>query len=104
MCWGDVELLRKANGQEYLVFSERQTKTRPGDSTRDVRPIKPKMYAVPESQKCPVAAYKLYAEKRPAEMNTSEAPFYLAINNCTKKYSSKPWLKKSAVGVNKLTH
>ena len=55
-----------------------------------------------EVKKDPVAAYQLYAKKRPTEMNDSDAPFYLAINNCTKQESSKPWFKKSAVGQNKL--
>ena len=35
-------------------------------------------------------------------MNDNNAPFYLAVNNCKKQDSSKPWFKKSAVGVNKL--
>jgi len=43
------------------------------------------MFSVPGSGKDPVAAYKLYAKKRPTEMNDSEAPFYLAVNNCTKQ-------------------
>ena len=46
-----------------------------------------------------MAAYKLYAKKRPTEMNDSDAPpFYLAVNNCTKQESSKPSFKTSAVG------
>ena len=61
------------------------------------------MFSVPGSEKDPVAAYQLYAKKRPTKMNDSDAPFYLAINNCTKQESSKPWFKKSAVGQNKLT-
>ena len=39
------------------------------------------MFAVPNNQKCPARAYKVYAEKRPAEMETSDAPFTLTINN-----------------------
>ena len=35
-------------------------------------------------------------------MNDSDAPFYLAVNNCTKQESSKPWFKTSAVGQHKL--
>ena len=85
-----------------LEYSERQTKTRTGENPRDVRQIKPKMFSDPGSEKDPVAAYQLYAKKRPTEMNDSDAPFYLAINNCTKQESSKPWFKKSAVGQNKL--
>ena len=26
MCWGDVQLMKDADGTEYLLFSERQTK------------------------------------------------------------------------------
>ena len=36
---------------------------------------------VPNKEKCPVKAYKVYVEKRPAEMKTDDAPFYLAVNN-----------------------
>ena len=102
MCWGDVQLRQTTNGEEFLEYSERQTKTRTGENPRDVRQIKPKMFSVPGSEKDPVAAYQLYAKKRPTEMNDSDAPFYLAINNCTKQESSKPWFKKPAVGQNKL--
>ena len=54
-----------------------------------------------KTEKDPVAAYKLYA-KKPTEMNDSDAPFYLAVNNCTKQESSKLWFKTSAVGQRKL--
>ena len=97
-----MQLRQTTNGEEFLEYSERQTKTRTGENPRDVRQIKPKMFSVPGSEKDPVAAYQLYAKKRPTEMNDSDAPFYLAINNCTKQESSKPWFKKSAVGQNKL--
>ena len=81
MCWGDVQLRQTTNGEEFLEYSERQTKTRTGENPRDVRQIKPKMFSVPGSEKDPVAAYQLYAKKRQTEMNDSDAPFYLAINN-----------------------
>ena len=89
MCWGDVKLRKNANGEEYLEYFERQTKTRTGENTRDVRKVMPKMYAVPTKppEKDPVFVYKFYAEKRPSEMNTDEAPFYLAINHCKKALS-----------------
>ena len=53
-------------------------------------------------EKDPRFVYKLYAEKRPREMNTDEAPFYLAINHCKKALSDKLWFKKSALGANTL--
>ena len=64
MCWGDVKLCQTSTGQEYLEFNERETKTRSGNDPRNVRAIAPKMFAVPNNEKCPVKAYKVYAEKR----------------------------------------
>ena len=61
------------------------------------------MFAVPASERDPVAVYKLYAsKKRLSEMNHDNATFYLAVNNCKNQDSSKPWFKKSAVGLHKL--
>ena len=39
------------------------------------------MFAVPNNQKCPVKAYKAYAEKRPVEMETNDVPFHLTVLN-----------------------
>ena len=59
------------------------------------------MFAVPNNEKCPVKPYKVYQEKRPAEMKIDDAPIYLAVNNI--KYGSgKPWFKNVPVGVNRL--
>ena len=60
-----------------------------------------KMFAVPNNEKCPVKAFKVYAEKRLVEMKTDDAPFYLAVSN-VKSGFGKPRLKKTPVGVNKL--
>ena len=76
MCWGDVKFCQTSTGKEYLEFNERETKTRSGNDPRNVRAIARKMFAVPNNEKCPVKAYKVYAEKRPAEMKTDDAPFY----------------------------
>ena len=96
-----MQLRQTTNGEEFLEYTERQTKTRTGENPRDVRQIKPKMFSVQGSKRDPVTVYKFYAEKRLSEMNNNNAPFYLVVNNC-RKDSSKPWLKKSAVGINKL--
>ena len=96
---GHAPLRQATSGEEFLEYSERQTKTRTGENPRDIRQIKPKMFAVPESERDPVAVYKLCAaKKRPSEMNHDNAPFYLAVNTCKNQDSSKPWFKKSAVG------
>ncbi|XP_028408279.1 uncharacterized protein KIAA1958-like [Dendronephthya gigantea] len=104
MCWGDVKLHKTAQGQEYLEFNERQTKTRTGSDYRDVRTVPPKMFATDRSEKDPVAVYKFFSQKRPQEMNYDDAPFYLSVNNfkATDSAETKAWFKPVAVGVNKL--
>ena len=99
MCWGDVLLRQTTNGEKFLEYTERQTKTRTGENPRDVRKIKPKMFSVQGRERDPVVVYKFNAEQRPLEMNENNAPFYIAVNNCKKQDSSKSWFKKSAVGV-----
>ena len=42
------------------------------------------MFSVPGNQRDPIAVYKLFAEKRPAEMNSDDSPFYLAVNSLKK--------------------
>ena len=102
MCWGDVKLCQTSTVQEYLEFNEKETKTRSGNDPRNVRAIAPKMFAAPNNGKCPVKAYKVYAEKRPAEMKTPTMHgFRLAVNN-VKSGSGKPWFKKAPVSVNEL--
>ena len=101
MCWGDAKLCQTSTEQEYLEFNERETKTRSGNDPRNVKAIEPKMFAASNNEKCPVKAYKVYAEKRPAEMKTKDALFYLAVNNLISG-SGKPRFKKAPVRVNKL--
>lgn len=44
MCWGDIELHHDSKGAEFLMFTERATKTRQG-GTRLTRAFQPKMFA-----------------------------------------------------------
>ena len=51
--WGDVVLETDSQGKEYFVHSERQTKSKQGDNSRNVSPVKPRMYENKEIQeKC----------------------------------------------------
>ena len=60
--------------------------------------------SVTGNERDPIAVYKLFAEKRPAEMNSDDSPFYLAVNSLKKleSLSNKEWFKKAPAGVNKL--
>lgn len=46
MLWGDLELKRTSEGEEYVQHTERLTKTRTGDMN-NIRKFQAKMFAVP---------------------------------------------------------
>lgn len=57
--WGDIKLVETENGQKYLTFNERVTKTRTGKNTRNIRPYLPKSWEnFKEPIKCHVKAYE----------------------------------------------
>ena len=79
LCWGDITL-KTENNLEYLQLNELQTKTRDGANPRDVRRVRPKMWAsTKDPERCPVAVYKLFREKRPSGSCVPDAPFYLGV-------------------------
>ena len=62
MQWGDVKLNRDSSGVEFLKFTDIQTKTRQGKTPKDIREVKPKLFAISENRnRCPVEVYKEYA-------------------------------------------
>ena len=81
--WSDVVLENDSQGRKYLVHSERQTKSRRGDNSRNIRPVKPRMYENKEIQeeRNQVNVCKLYRGKRPRSMMEPDAPFYLTVNH-----------------------
>ena len=63
-----------------MQLNEHQTKTRDGANPRDVRRVRPKMWAsTKDPERCPVAVYKLFREKRPSGSCEPDAPFYLGV-------------------------
>ena len=88
---------KNANGIEYLTFSEGITKTRqPGLHSKERLQL-PKMFAT-GTNRCPVALFKLYLEKRPVQLQKS-GPFYLStITNPVKNV----WYKVTPMGVHKI--
>ena len=106
MKWGDVTLVETPT-KSYLVYQERQTKTRQGDQPRNRRIIPPKQFSTsrdPNDKRDPVSVYKKYASHRPEAMLSEDSPYYLSINYTRKGiYNSKCWYKSQAMGVNKLS-
>ena len=103
MCWGDVTLKTSTDGHEYLEFCERQTKTRTGNDPRNVRDVKPKLWANLENpERCPVQIYKIYAKKRPSGYSLPHHPFYIASTTKPLPSLEETWFKRNPVGTNKL--
>ena len=102
--WGDLNLCSDSDlNQEYIDFNERQTKTRTREDVSNTRKDKPRMYARPDSERCPVTLYKKYADKRPELMCQNDSPFYLAtITNKSMPTENERWFLSQPIGVNKL--
>ena len=102
--WGDLNLCYDSDlNQEYIDFNERQKKTRTGEDVSNTRKDKPRMYARPDSERCPVMLYKKYADKRPELMSQNDSPFYLAtITNKSMPTENERWFLSQPIGVNKL--
>ena len=100
--WGDIILKVSSDGTEYLELNERQTKTRTGESTGDVRKVSPKMFAT-DDERNPVAFYKIYAQKRPSSMMDPDSPFYIAPRTVPLGNPiTDQWFIKQKVGEKKL--
>ena len=103
--WGDITLKVDNSGQEFIEYNERQTKTRTGENIRNIREKCPRAWSNPDdSNKCPVAAFKLFKEKRPMNYSTSTDPYYIApVTNDTNPDLTERWFLRQPVGVNKLS-
>ena len=83
---GDIKLKISSDWTEYLELNQRQTKTRTGENLSDVRRVTSKMFATNDNDpRNPVALYKMYAQKRPANFYDVNDPFYLAPNTMMKQ-------------------
>ena len=74
------------------------SKTRTGN-TSHLRAFKPKLFPnKSHPERCPLAAFKLFEDKRPKSMREPDSPFYLAINTDRPTENSR-WFKASPMGV-----
>ena len=101
--WGDITLEQDHNGNEFLTYSERQTKTRSGENPKDKRKCVPQLWSQPKMmEKDPLAVYKKYKQKRPESAMDPDAPFYLSVIYRKDYGGSAPWFKATPVGRNTL--
>ena len=77
--YGDLEIKNTTDGTKFVEFSERDTKTRNGESSNS-HPFRPKMWSTPENiDRCPVRTFEPYVSKRPPQMCEPQSPFYLSV-------------------------
>lgn len=104
LCWGDLPLKTDSEGNCFIKFNkERQMKTHTGKNPQNIREKKPQIYKNKRNTDCcPVNTYLAYKDHRqPADMMTTESPFYLAVNN-EKSKPGQNWFKCFPFGVNSL--
>ena len=102
LCWGDIQLQENSDGREMLVWlCERGTKTRHGQENGHQRSFQPKIYAT-NSERCPVKYYKEFKSHRPVEMNTEDAPFFLAVRHGNRRHNNNIWYTRSPLGKNEI--
>ena len=83
MAWGDVNLLQKTDGTEYLEYTEWQTKSRSGAEPQNIRTVKPKAFStqLASLEEIQFFLYKFYVQKRPGLMQQLDVPLHVSINH-----------------------
>lgn len=101
LLWGDITVQTTHDGKEYIEYTERTTKTRTGEhrGQNSARKFLPKAFQNEDREICPVTAYKIYRDYRPASANNPECKFYLAL---IPNPRTDIWFKNAPMGINKL--
>lgn len=99
MLLGDVEIKVTSEGQEYLEFTERETKTRKGQPL-DLRTHQPKIFSISSSDRCPVKLFKEFLSRRPQSELSSTSRMYLGVLPPSKFQNQQTWFKTQPMGKN----
>ena len=86
---------------EFVQFTEGPTKTRQGGLQSKNRDFQPRMFSV-GGERCPVAIFKQFVERRPLNMRWS-GPFYLSIKR-NRTLNDNIWFKTQPMGVNTISN
>ena len=97
LCFGDITIECDDEGDAFLQFNERLSKTRQGNATH-LRVFDPKIFANKiNPERCPVRLYRSFVSHRPSAMNNPESPFFLGINYKRVPHSNV-WYKCQPMG------
>ena len=95
--WGDIAKKQDDNGDTYLEWNERLTKTRAGNSSHQ-RAFPPKIFRNKKfPERCPIALYDLYSERR----NPNCDDFLQGVNYNRPSPQSK-WFMPQPMGINRI--
>ena len=97
----DFQLCKNDEGMEFVQFTEGPTKTRQGGLQSKNRDFQPRMFSV-GGERCPVALFKQFVERRPLNMRWS-GPFYLSIKR-NRRLNDNIWFKTQPMGVNTISN
>ena len=90
--FGDVEKKTDGQGQTYLEYPERASKTMDGSGKSDYRLTVPRAYSVNSPTKDPVHFYDEFVKHRPDDAMDAESPMYLTpIPTSRLKKNQKAW-------------
>ena len=105
LCVGDLTLAFDSElNKEFLEYNEAQSKTRTGDNINNIR-TKPRIYATYDNR-CPVATYKKYMNKRPENFSRPDDHFYLSVvtnNKSPNINKDQHWYLRLPMGKHKLS-
>ena len=97
----DFQLCKNYEGMEFVQFTEGPTKTRQGRLQSKNRDFQPRMFSV-GGERCPVALFKQFVERRPLNMRWS-GPFYLSIKR-NGRLNDNIWFKTQPMGINTISN
>ena len=97
--WGDITKKTTDDGETYLEWNERLTKTRAGNSSYQ-RPFAPKIFQnVKCPSRCPIRLYEFYESKRPSDAKCDA--FFLGVNH-NRPHESSAGFVDMPMGENRL--
>ena len=97
----DFQLCKNDEGMEFVQFTEGPTKTRQDGLQNKKRDFQPRMFSV-GGERCPVALFKQFVERRPLNMRWSGS-FYLSIKR-NRRLNDNIWFKTQPMGENTISN
>ena len=100
LLWGDI-VLRSSASSEFLCYEPVEGKEYIRSRLKGLEDYKVWSNSMSGPNKDAILIYKLYSQKRPAQMMSPDSPFYLGVST-SNPVQNQPWYKSLPMGVNKL--